>query len=133
MHRARAPRQLAIVAIGLVAILATVFLFDAALWVAGLLALVAVPAVVDIAMDRRATLNLDDTHFSWKSGNRTGSVPLEQIAKVKLRTTFDLSQRAQLFLKDGQKTRLPVECLPPGRALDDALSARNVPIERGMF
>ncbi len=132
-HRARAPKQLAIVVIGLLLMAGLLVVFQAVWWLVALLALVAVPAVIDILRDRRATLRVDDTHLTWESGRRNGEVPLERIAKVKLRTTFDLSQRAQVLLKDGQKTRLPMECLPPGRVLDAAFEARGVPTERGLF
>lgn len=130
---ARAPRALALVALALAVLAALVFLVEAAWWIAAILALLTLPALVEALRDTRATLALDDSALSWSSGRRGRTVPLGRIAEARLATTLDFSQRASLLLDTGEKLRIPPECLPPGRALDAALTARGIPNRRNLF
>jgi hypothetical protein len=130
---AREPRALVLIALSLAAIVALVFLVEAAWWIAAILALLTLPAVVEALRDTRATLSLNDRALSWSSGRRAGSVPLDRIAEARLATTLDFSQRASLSIDTGERLRIPPECLPPGRALDAALTARGIPNRRSLF
>jgi hypothetical protein len=96
-------------------------------------ALLTVPAFWEIARDSQTELIVDETTLSWKSGNRTGQIPLSEIDVVRIRTALDFSQRASLTQRDGQKLRLPPECLPGGRAFDLALEQRGVAVRRVLF
>jgi hypothetical protein len=129
---ARGPRALALIGTALAAI-AALILLGAAWWIIAGLALLALPAVVEAARDARATLTLDDHALSWSSGRRAQSVPLPRIAEVRLATTLDFSQRATVHADSGEKLRIPPECLPPGRTLDEALTARAIPHRRSLF
>lgn len=132
-RRAREPRALALIGLSVLAILGLLLAVDAAWWVAAILALFTLPAIVEALRDARATLALDDAGLSWASGRRARCVPLDRIAEVRLATTLDFSQRASVHLDTGQRLRIPPECLPPGRALDAALSARGIPHRRSLF
>jgi hypothetical protein len=129
---ARGPRALALIATSAATMLALILL-GAAWWITAALALLTLPAVVEAIRDARATLTLDDHALSWSSGRRAQSVPLPRIAEVRLATTLDFSQRATVHSDTGERLRIPPECLPPGRALDDALKARAIPHRRSLF
>lgn len=129
---ARGPRALALIATSAATMLALILL-GAAWWITAALALLTLPAVIEAIRDARATLTLDDHALSWSSGRRAQSVPLPRIAEVRLATTLDFSQRATVHADTGERLRIPPECLPPGRALDDALKARAIPHRRSLF
>jgi hypothetical protein len=129
---ARGPRALALIGTAL-AVLTAMILLGAAWWITGALALLTLPAVIEAIRDARATLTLDDHALAWSSGRRAQSVPLPRIAEVRLATTLDFSQRATVHADTGETLRIPPECLPPGRALDDALKARAIPHRRSLF
>jgi uncharacterized membrane protein YdbT with pleckstrin-like domain len=129
---ARGPRALALIGTSLAAIIA-LLLLGGAWWITAALALLTLPAAIEAIRDARATLTLDDHALSWASGRRAQSVPLPRIAEVRLATTLDFSQRATVHADTGQTLRIPPECLPPGRALDEALTARAIPHRRSLF
>jgi hypothetical protein len=129
---ARGPRALALIATSAATMLALILL-DAAWWITAALALLTLPAIIEAIRDARATLTLDDHALSWSSGRRAQSVPLPRIAEVRLATTLDFSQRATVHADTGERLRIPPECLPPGRVLDDALKARAIPHRRSLF
>jgi hypothetical protein len=131
-RRSRGRRSLALIELA-VAVLVLLVIFSAAWWIIAALALLTLPAVIEAIRDARATLTLDDHALSWSSGRRAQSVPLPRIAEVRLATTLDFSQRATVHADTGQTLRIPPECLPPGRALDDALTARAIPHRRSLF
>jgi hypothetical protein len=129
---ARGPRALALIGTS-AAILLALILLGGAWWITAALALLTLPAVIEAIRDARATLTLDDHALSWSSGRRAQSVPLPRIAEVRLATTLDFSQRATVHADTGEKLRIPPECLPPGRALDEALAVRAIPHRRSLF
>lgn len=129
---ARGPRALALIGTALAALLALILL-GAAWWITAALALLTLPALIEAARDARATLTLDDHALAWSTGRRAQSVPLPRIAEVRLATTLDFSQRATVHADTGEKLRIPPECLPPGRTLDEALAARDIPHRRSLF
>jgi len=130
---ARAPATL-IVACGTVMVASVLWVvFDAVWWIALPIALIAAPALWDAAKGRVATLSLDDDRLTWESGARRGEVTLARITRVRFRTTFDLSQRLTLWLDDGQRARVPPDCLPPGPGLERALVARGVDARRSIL
>ena len=130
---AREPRALALLGAAGVVLAFLVLVVEAAWWITGGLALLALPAVIDALRDTRARMVMDGRTLSWASGRRGQEVPLERVAEVRLATTLDFSQRASLRLDTGERLRIPPECLPPGRALDAALAARGIPHRRSLF
>ena len=132
-RRARRPFGIAMVAVAVLFLGVLVFALDASPLVVALFALITAPAVWEVLRDSRAWLKVDDTALTWQAGARRGNVALAQIDEVVLSTTFDLAPRARVRLKSGERFRLPMECLPPGRALDAALEARGVSHRRAFF
>jgi hypothetical protein len=132
VRSARGPRALALIATS-AAVLLALILLGAAWWITAALALLTLPAVIEAIRDARATLTLDDRALSWSSGRRAQSVPLPRIAEVRLATTLDFSQRATVHADTGERLPIPPECLPPGRTLDEALTARAIPHRRSLF
>lgn len=132
-RRARDPRALGLVGLSVLVVLLLIFVIDAAWWIAGGIALLTLPAALEALRDSRARLHLDDQALSWSSGRRSQRVPLPRIADVQLATTLDFSQRATVHLDTGERLRIPTECLPPGRALDAALTALGLPHRRSTF
>jgi hypothetical protein len=107
--------------------------FDAALWVMGIVAGFTLPALWDLWANRTAGLTLSRETLNWHSGNRGSDIPLSDIKKVRLDTRLDLSVRATIIPHQGRKIRLPYEATPPHRALETALTARNIKTERHHF
>jgi hypothetical protein len=132
-RRARDARALALVALSVVVLLALVFLVGAAWWIPAGIGLLTLPAAVEVLRDARSGLVLDGQALSWSSGRLRQRVPLARIAEVHLATTLDFSQRATLRLDTGERLRIPPQCIPPRRALDDALAARGLPHRRSLF
>jgi len=132
-YKARDPRNLIIVGVALLLLGLLIYVFEASWWIILMCGLIALPAVIDLARDRRATLKLDDTHLSWESGARSGNIAITDIADAKLRTAMDVSQRATLLLHDGNRVKIPIECIPKGRSLDEAFEARRIPFRRALF
>jgi len=130
---AREPRALVLLATAGLVLAGLVLAVEAALWVTGTLALLALPAALDALRDARATLSIDDRTLSWSSGRRGQSIPLDRLAEVRLATTLDFSQRASLLLDTGEHLRIPPECLPPGRTLDTVLAERGIRHHRSLF
>ena len=119
--------------IGLVGLAGLIFGIDAHPVVIALFALLLAPAIWDVIRDGRATLAIDTDSVTWKSGARSGMVTIHEIDEAKLATTLDFSQRATLLLKNGQKLRIPSECLPGGRVLDAEMEKRGIRNRRSLF
>ena len=130
---AREPRAIALLAAAGSALAFLALVVEAAWWITAILALLALPAAIEAIGDARATLSIDEGRLAWSSGRRGQTVPLDRLAEVRLATTLDFSQRATLYLDTGEQLRVPPECLPPGRTLDAALAARNIPHRRSLF
>ncbi|SFP06564.1 PH domain-containing protein [Tranquillimonas alkanivorans] len=129
----RAPGAVALLALTLGGAAAAALLLDAAWWVVSALVAVSLPSLLDVAHGRAAWLRLDDDRIAWRSGGRTGDVPLSRIRAARLRVAFDLSQRCVLTLEDGTQARIPPDCVPPGLTLQHALEARGIPTARAIL
>lgn len=130
---ARRPFSYAMVGVAVVGLLALIFGINAHPLVITLFALIIAPAIWDVIKGNTATLEITETSIAWKSGAREATVPFENIDEAVLSTTLDFSQRATLHFKGGGKVRIPVECLPPGRVLDQEFTSRNIPNKRSLF
>lgn len=112
-RQGRSPRAIAVVvAIWAALIAALAFLEAAPLLIAGLAAFT-LPALRDIAMDRRAGLRVDRRGIAWHSGRRQAHVTWGEVDHIALHRRLDFSRRICVVLKDGGKLRLPEECAPP--------------------
>ncbi len=130
---ARRPAGLVTALIALILLVILTFTVRAHPLIVAAFALLIAPAIWEIARNSQTEVIVDETTLSWKSGNRTGQIRLSEIDVVRIRTALDFSQRASLTLRDGQKLRLPAECLPGGRAFDLALEQRGVTVRRVLF
>lgn len=108
-------------------------LIDATLWITVPIALLTVPAVVDMVRNPSAGLELDADRLHWHTGARQAEVRLDEIAHVRMDTRWDLSVRVTLYLQGGKTVRLPHESLPHHRALERALHQHGIPVERHHF
>lgn len=115
------------------ALLGAYIYLDATLWIIGLFALFTLPALWDLARNTTAGLTLDDTTLTWQSGRRSATLALDELDHIRLDTRLDFSVRATAFLKTGRKIRLPFEATPPHQAFEDALTARNITVQRYHF
>lgn len=106
---------------------------QAAPWLVALLVLPTLPALWDLIRNPVATLQLDSRRLSWASGRRAASVELDEIARMRFDTRWDMSVRVTAALRSGRKLRLPQECLPPHKQFEAALLARSIPVERHHF
>jgi hypothetical protein len=115
------------------ALIAAILLFDAAVWLMGLIALFTLPAVWDLWQNPASGLTLDQTGLRWFSGKRSGALDWSEIDRIRLDTRLDLSVRASAVLHSGRKIRLPYECTPPHQRLEAELNARGIRTERHHF
>ena len=110
-----------------------IFVIDAHVLIVVITALAVAPALYDLIRGATATLWLTEAEIGWTTGPRRVALPLERVDEVKLATTLDFSQRATLLLKDGQRLRIPPECLPGGRVLDTEFERRGIAHRRSLF
>lgn len=130
---ARRADGVAVVAVVWLVIAALVVLVDMVWWIAAALVAVTLPAAWDIWKGRRAGLTLTRDHLSWFSGRITGDVPLRDIDTVRFDTRLDMTVRVTLILRNKTKIRLPHDALPPHKALEAALRARETACVRHHF
>lgn len=106
---------------------------DAAWWIIGFFVLFTLPALHDLRTNPQSTLSLTDKGLNWQNRQQQIDLPLARLDRVRLDTRWDFSVRATIHLKDGQKLRLPQDCLPPHRAFEAALEGYGVKTERHHF
>lgn len=132
-RQGRSPRVLGVLICVYAVLLAAVLFLDAAWWLMALLALPTLPALHDLYRNPEAGLELDAKTLSWRSGRRSGTLALSEIARLRLDTRWDFSVRATAVLTSGRRIRLPDESLPPHRILEAEFLARGVQVERHHF
>ncbi|MGR3504061.1 hypothetical protein [Pseudaestuariivita sp.] len=130
---ARTQRN-AVIVLGVVFVLLMLrVLLDAAWGFLILGALLVLPAVWDMALNRVATLELDASTLRWNAAGQRGTVPLDEIKKVILDTRLDLSVRMSVDTTDGARFRLPSECVPQKDVIGAACEAQGLRVERNAF
>ncbi|WP_241525858.1 hypothetical protein [Pseudophaeobacter leonis] len=102
-------------------------------WVTVLLALPTLPAFWELWRNPASGLSVSHDQISWFNGDQSASLPLEEIAMLRLDRRWDFSFRATLILHSGGKIRLPPPAVPPVQILEDALNARGVRSQRHHF
>ncbi len=133
VSQGRNPRTIAALAVAWALLAAAVFILNAALWIAGLLALATLPALWDLWRNPSAGLRIDDTTFQWQSGRRQGELALGDIKNVRFDRSWDFAIRVSVVLASGKRIRLPAETLPPVDRLETELTARGLTCERHPF
>lgn len=129
----RSPRAIGILGLVYAALAAAVIWFDAAWWLVAIPALFTLPALWDLYTDSRAGLSLDDGVLAWFSGRRTGTMALADVDYFRFDTRWDFSVRVTVFPRQGKPVRLPYEALPPHRAFETELLAREMRVDRHHF
>ena len=107
--------------------------FDAAAVLLILLLLFSLPAAWDMYSGRTAGADLFEDRFDWFSGTQEMTVPVAQIDHIRLVTRLDLTVRAAVVLKSGQKLRLPAEATPPSEPFEAALKDAGLKSQRHHF
>jgi hypothetical protein len=102
-------------------------------FVAGVLALPALPGFWELWRNPGSGLTLSQDQVSWFHAGRSDSLALNEIAMLRLDRRWDFSFRATFILHSGAKIRLPPPAVPPVQILEDALNARGVPSQRHHF
>ena len=110
-----------------------IVMVDAAVWLMGLLALFALPAIYDLTRNPAAGLTLDGQGIHWFTGRRHADVSWDEVDRIRLDTRLDFSVRASVVLDGGHKIRLPYEVTPPHKDFEAALIARGLKVERHHF
>ena len=101
--------------------------------VTALLALPTLPGFWELWRNPASGLSVSKDQISWFSGHRRASVPLSEIAMLRLDRRWDFCFRATLILHSGAKIRLPQPALPPVQLLEDALNDRGILSQRHHF
>ena len=102
-------------------------------WLVVLVALITLPAAIDVLINASARLELTETQLFWKNRSQEVTIPLHEIDKTRFDGRMDMSVRVSIILKDGRKLRLPYDAMPPHKELEAVLQARDVRTERHSF
>jgi virulence-associated protein VagC len=128
----RTPKSIAALA-GMLLVIAGLEFIGTVWWIVVLVALISLPAALDVLLNVRSSLDLDDERLFWKNRSQEVTIPLFEIEKVRFDGRMDLSTRVTIVLRDGRKLRLPYDALPPHKELESELQSRDVRTERNAF
>ena len=129
----RSQRTIVILICIYAVLIGMVIVFDAAWWIMALLALTTIPAVIDIARDTTAGIELGEEKLKWHSGSRQGQLNLAEIKRFRFDTRWDFSVRVSAILQSDKRVRLPDESLPSHREFEDVLKQAGFAVERHHF
>ena len=129
-RRARSPGAIATVLIAAFVILVVGTLLNPHPVILFVLVLLLLPAVWDLVKDPESQLLITPEFISWHTGPRRESAQISEIDLVHLKTNFELSQRARITMRNGQKLYIPAPCMPPGRQIDSILENQGLDVKR---
>lgn len=135
-HYRRAERSLwtaLVVAAVWLALVTAYVVIDASPVILAIVALFTLPALWDLATNPIASLSLTPQALVWQRGKDKVTIPLDTIDHIRLDTRLDLSVRATVVLRSGQRLRIPPDTMPPHRPFEHALHAAGVPTQRHHF
>lgn len=132
-RQGRTPQSVAILVAIYFVLVAAIILIDASRWLMAGLALLTLPALWDLWRNPSAGLRLGADRLDWHTGQRRGTLDLQEIDHMRFDTRLDFSVRVTAVLKDRKRIRLPYEALPPHRALEAGFEARAIPVKRHHF
>jgi aminopeptidase N len=130
---ARGPRAVGFVVLWWLIIFALYAFLNGSWVILAILALCSVPALLDIYRGTSTALQITAKNIQWRSGKRAGSLARGQLRSVRLDTRLDLSLRMTLLTYQGEKLRLPYECIPKASDIEAVLKAQDIPYERHHF
>ena len=128
----RTPKSIAAL-VGMLLVIAGLEFIGTVWWIVTLVALISLPAALDVLLNVRSSLDLDDERLFWKNRSQEVMIPLFEIEKIRFDGRMDLSTRVTIVLRDGRKLRLPYDALPPHKELESELQSRDVRTERNAF
>ena len=128
----RTPKSIAAL-VGMLLVIVGLEFIGTVWWIVVLVALISLPAALDVLLNVRSSLDLDDERLFWKNRSQEVTIPLFEIEKVRFDGRMDLSTRVTIVLRDGRKLRLPYDALPPHKELESELQSRDVRTERNAF
>ncbi|MCH2250243.1 MAG: hypothetical protein MK042_10650 [Cognatishimia sp.] len=102
-------------------------------WIIVIVAMITLPAAIDVFVNATARLNLNDTQLFWKNRSQEVTIPLHEIEKIRFDGRMDMSVRVSVVLVHGRKLRMPYDAMPPHKELEAALQARDFKTERHAF
>ena len=102
-------------------------------WIIVIVAMITLPAAIDVFVNATARLDLNDSQLFWKNRSQEVTIPLHEIEKIRFDGRMDMSVRVSVVLVDGRKLRMPYDAMPPHKELEAALQARDVRTERHAF
>ena len=102
-------------------------------WIIVIVAMITLPAAIDVFVNATARLDLNDSQLFWKNRSQEVTIPLHEIEKIRFDGRMDMSVRVSVVLNDGRKLRMPYDAMPPHKELEAALQARDVRTERHAF
>lgn len=85
--------------------------------------------LVAVAVNRRAGVRISDGRLSWFTGPLRESVVLDDILRVTISRWTDGPDEWGIETRTGGRFTLPVQAIPPGLALREALTERGVEVE----
>ncbi|MFS4582659.1 hypothetical protein [Phaeobacter sp. C3_T13_0] len=130
---ARSPRLIFAVCLWAAAVLGMFVLLSAAVWITAILILPLLPGLWELWRNPTALFNLDKTRLYWRNASGATEIPLGQISHIRLDKRWDFSHRATVHMTDGKRLRIPPDCQPPHRALEQAVTAVGVRVVRHHF
>lgn len=98
--------------------------------IVAVLALVAVPSLVDVIFNPKASFELDENGIRWKNVTQEAELGFHQIKSVHIATRLGVAFRITLIMYDDAKVRIPEDVLPPRSELEAALERHNIPVNR---
>lgn len=102
-------------------------------WILMLLALPLLPGLWDLWRNPKSGLTVSGGDIHWYSSTQTATLPLTDIALLRLDRRWDFSFRATLILHTGAKIRLPQSVLPPVTLLEEHLNSAGIASQRHHF
>lgn len=115
------------------ALIAAYVVIEASPVILAIVALFTLPALWDLATNPLVRLSLTPQTLDWQRGKDKVTIPLNTIDHIRLDTRLDLSVRATVVLRSGQRLRLPPDTMPPHRPFEHALHAAGVSTLRHHF
>ncbi|WP_424833094.1 hypothetical protein [Ruegeria sp.] len=129
----RSQRTIVILICIYAVLIGMVIVLNAAWWIMALLALTTIPAVMDVARDTTAGIELGQDTLKWHSGGREGQLKLAEVKRFRFDTRWDFSVRVSAILQSDKRVRLPDESLPPHCEFEDVLKQAGFAVERHHF
>ena len=128
----RTPKSIAAL-VAMVIILIGLDYIGTVWWIIVIVAMITLPAAIDVFVNATARLDLNAQHLFWKNRSQEVTIPLHEIEKIRFDGRMDMSVRVSVVLVDGRKLRMPYDAKPPHKELEAALQARDVRTERHAF